>query len=81
MFIGFLIVMAVLLPFFLFIQFLFPAMVARGKEGAAAGIVGLFLHIGLIYPRLASPGLPRASLSLCRAAGGAESGAAQRSPM
>ena len=48
MFIGFLIVMAVLLPFFLFIQFLFPAMVARGKEGAAAGIVGLF-YIGLIY--------------------------------
>jgi uncharacterized membrane protein YjgN (DUF898 family) len=48
MFIGFLIVMAVLLPFFLFIQFLFPAMVARGKEGAAAGIIGLF-YIGLIY--------------------------------
>ena len=48
MFIGFLIVMAVLIPFFLFIQFLFPAMVARGKEGAAAGIIGLF-YIGLIY--------------------------------
>jgi len=48
MFIGFLIVIAVLLPFFLFIQFLFPAMVARGKEGAAAGIIGLF-YIGLIY--------------------------------
>ena len=48
MFIGFLIVMAVLLPFFLFIQFLFPAMVARGKEGAAVGIIGLF-YIGLIY--------------------------------
>ena len=48
MFIGFLIVMAVLLPFFLFIQFLFPAMVARGKEGAAMGIIGLF-YIGIIY--------------------------------
>jgi uncharacterized membrane protein YjgN (DUF898 family) len=40
--------MAVLIPFFLFIQFLFPAMVARGKEGAAVGIIGLF-YIGLIY--------------------------------
>ena len=48
MFIGFLIVMAVLIPFFLFIQFLFPAMVARGKEGAAVGIITLF-YIGLIY--------------------------------
>ena len=48
MFIGFLIVMTVLIPFFLFIQFLFPAMVARGKEGAAMGIIGLF-YIGLIY--------------------------------
>ena len=48
MFIGFLIVVAILLPFFLFIQFLFPAMVARGKEGAAAGIIMLF-YIGLIY--------------------------------
>ena len=48
MFIGFLLVIAVLLPFFLFIQFLFPAMIARGKEGAAAGIFTLF-YIGLIY--------------------------------
>ena len=48
MFIGFLIVMAVLLPFLLFIQFLFPAMVARGKEAAAMGIIGLF-YIGIIY--------------------------------
>jgi uncharacterized membrane protein YjgN (DUF898 family) len=48
MFIGFLIVMAILIPFFLFLQFLFPAMVARGKEGAAAGIISLF-YIGLIY--------------------------------
>ena len=48
MFIGFLIVIAILMPFFLFIQFLFPAMVARGKEAAAAGVVMLF-YIGLIY--------------------------------
>jgi uncharacterized membrane protein YjgN (DUF898 family) len=48
MFIGFLIVMAVLIPFFLFIQFLFPALVARGKMEAAGGIIMLF-YIGLIY--------------------------------
>ncbi|MGI8931982.1 MAG: YjgN family protein [Sphingomicrobium sp.] len=48
MFIGFLIVVAILLPFFLFIQFLFPAMIARGKEAAASGIIMLF-YIGLIY--------------------------------
>ena len=48
MFIGFLIVMAILLPFFLFIQFLFPAMVARGHELAAGAVVLLF-YIGLIY--------------------------------
>ena len=42
MFIGFLIVMAIVLPFFLFIQFLLPAMVARGKAEAAFGIVTLF---------------------------------------
>ena len=48
MFIGFLIVSAFLLPFFLFFQFLFPAMVARGKEGAAGGILLLF-EVVLIY--------------------------------
>jgi len=48
MFIGFLIVIAILAPFFLFIQFLFPALVARGKAEAAAGIITLF-YIGLIY--------------------------------
>jgi len=42
MFFGFLMVMAVLLPFFLFIQVVFPALVARGKEGAAAGLFTLF---------------------------------------
>ena len=48
MFIGFLMVMAVLIPFFLFIQFLFPALIARGKVEAAAGIFTLF-YIGLFY--------------------------------
>src|SRR5215212_9974556 len=48
MFFGFLIVIAVLAPFFLFIQFLFPALIARGKEGGAFGIIFLF-EIGLIY--------------------------------
>ena len=48
MFIGFLIVIAILAPFFLFIQFLFPALVARGKVGAASGILTLF-YIAIIY--------------------------------
>src|SRR3954463_5071735 len=38
MFFGFLIVIAILAPFFLFIQFLFPALIARGKEEAAFGV-------------------------------------------
>ena len=48
MFVGFLIVIAILAPFFLFIQFLFPALVARGKLDAAGGILFLF-YIALIY--------------------------------
>ncbi len=48
MFIGFLIVVAVLLPFFLFIQFLFPALVARGME-AEASIVFLLFYLVLLY--------------------------------
>ena len=48
MFVGFLIVVAILLPFFLFIQFLFPALIARGKETAAFGVFTLF-YIALIY--------------------------------
>jgi uncharacterized membrane protein YjgN (DUF898 family) len=48
MFFGFLIVIAVLAPFFLFIQFLFPALVARGKTEAAGGVFFLF-YIALIY--------------------------------
>ena len=39
---------AILIPFFLFIQFLFPALVARGKEAAAFGVFTLF-YIALIY--------------------------------
>lgn len=48
MFFGFLIVIAVLAPFFLFFQFLFPALVARGKAEAAGGVLFLF-YIALIY--------------------------------
>jgi uncharacterized membrane protein YjgN (DUF898 family) len=42
MFFGFLMVVIVLLPFFLIVQFVFPALVARGQEGAAAALTGLF---------------------------------------
>jgi len=42
MFFGFLLVIAVLLPFYLVVQFLFPALIARGKEGAAGGLAMLF---------------------------------------
>lgn len=48
MFVGFLVVLAFLLPFFLFIQFLFPAMLARGKESAAFGIFTLF-YMGMFF--------------------------------
>lgn len=48
MFFGFLLVMCVLVPFFLFFQFLFPALIARGKPEAAFGIFTLF-YIALIY--------------------------------
>ena len=48
MFIGFLIVSAFLLPFFLFIQFLFPALVARGKIEAASGVLLLF-YVAIFY--------------------------------
>ena len=48
MFIGFLAVMAFLVPFFLFIELLFPALVARGKEAAAGGLMFLF-YIALLY--------------------------------
>ena len=48
MFLGFLIVIAVLAPFFLFIQFLLPALVARGKAEAAFGLIFLF-EIALLY--------------------------------
>ena len=48
MFLGFLIVIAILAPFFLFFQFLFPALIARGKADAAFGVIFLF-EIGLLY--------------------------------
>jgi uncharacterized membrane protein YjgN (DUF898 family) len=48
MFLGFLIVIAVIAPFFLFFQFALPAMVARGKAEGAFGIITLF-YIALIY--------------------------------
>lgn len=48
MFLGFLIVVLVLAPFFLFFQFLFPALVARGKADAAVGVLFLF-EIAIFY--------------------------------
>ena len=42
MFVGFVIVVLVLVPFFLFLQFLFPALIARGHEEAAVGLMALF---------------------------------------
>jgi uncharacterized membrane protein YjgN (DUF898 family) len=48
MFIGFLIVIAILAPFFLFIQYLMPALILHGKAEAAFGVVTLF-YIALIY--------------------------------
>ena len=48
MFIGFLIVTLVLLPFFLFFQFLLPALVARGKVEAAGGVFMLF-YVAIFY--------------------------------
>ena len=48
MFLGFLIVIAVVAPFFLFIQFLLPALAARGKLAAGSAVVMLF-YIAFIY--------------------------------
>jgi len=48
MFLGFLIVIAFLAPFFLFVQFLLPALLAHGKAEAAGGVMALF-YIALIY--------------------------------
>jgi uncharacterized membrane protein YjgN (DUF898 family) len=48
MFLGFLIVICVLAPFVLFFQFLFPALVARGKADAAVGVLFLF-EIAIFY--------------------------------
>ena len=48
MFFGFLIVIAALAPFFLFFQFLLPALLARGKTDAAFTIFLLF-YCALVY--------------------------------
>nr|WP_294848727.1 YjgN family protein [uncultured Sphingomonas sp.] len=48
MFIGFLMVMAVMMPFFLFFQFLLPALAARGL-GIAAGMVVILFYIAILY--------------------------------
>ncbi len=48
MFLGFVIVVAVIAPFFLFIQFLLPALAARGKLAAGTAMLTL-LYIALIY--------------------------------
>jgi uncharacterized membrane protein YjgN (DUF898 family) len=48
MFLGFLIVLCFLVPFYLFFQFMFPALAARGKMEAAGGIATLF-YVALIY--------------------------------
>lgn len=48
MFIGFLIVMAILIPFFLFFQFALPALIARGMEVAAFSLAFAF-YVGIFY--------------------------------
>jgi uncharacterized membrane protein YjgN (DUF898 family) len=48
MFFGFLIVICILAPFFLFFQFLLPALIAHGKAEAAYGVLFLF-EIAFIY--------------------------------
>lgn len=48
MFVGFLMVVAILLPFFLFIQFVLPALVARGMMLATGGLMLLF-YVALLY--------------------------------
>ena len=48
MFVGFLMVTLVLLPLFLFVQFAFPALVARGHRAAAGFLLFLF-YLGLVY--------------------------------
>ncbi|MBV9528775.1 YjgN family protein [Sphingomonas sp.] len=48
MFIGFLIVMLVIAPFLLFFQFVFPALIARGMQAEALGVLLLF-YAALVY--------------------------------
>lgn len=48
MFLGFLMVMAIFLPIFLLIQFLLPALIARG-QGLAAAAVALAFYVGVFW--------------------------------
>jgi uncharacterized membrane protein YjgN (DUF898 family) len=48
MFLGFLIVLCFLVPFYLFFQFAFPALIARGKTEAAFGAISLF-ELAIFY--------------------------------
>ncbi len=48
MFVGFLMVVAILLPFFLFLQFGLPALLARGQAAAAFGLIMLF-YVAVVY--------------------------------
>jgi uncharacterized membrane protein YjgN (DUF898 family) len=48
MFLGFLIVMCFLIPFYLFFQFAFPALIVRGKAEAAFGVISLF-ELAIFY--------------------------------
>ncbi len=48
MFVGFLIVLAILIPFFLFFQFALPALIARGMEVAAFSLAFVF-YVGIFF--------------------------------
>ena len=48
MFLGFLVVILILLPFFGFIQFLFPALLARGMTTEAFAVLGVF-YFAMLY--------------------------------
>ena len=78
MFVGFLIVLAILMPFFLFIQFLFPALIARGKEARGDGRLHPLLHRASSISA-ASPASARFAIG-CRAPGGTGFAAAATIP-
>ncbi|GAA4009465.1 YjgN family protein [Sphingomonas swuensis] len=48
MFFGFLMVVAALLPFYIAIQFLFPALLTRGHEGAVL-LIGFLLYVAFFW--------------------------------